>query len=355
MTPKRIFCVVGLIVLFMISLFGFSASYGAGEKDPKKAGAQASSSKDTKKEKPAPSGDGAKTDKVAVVNGTVITRADYDNELSRFERQMSMSGRSPNPAEMTDMKQKVLQALVDRELLKQESKKQGITVSDADVNQQVAALRQKFSNEKEFSDALARMNLGEAGLKSQLRQDLIIRKLIDQQVASKVTITPDEMQEFYNSHSELFKAPEMVRASHILIKVEPNTSDVDKAKARERIVAIQERIKKGEDFATVAKESSECPSAANGGDLDYFQRGLMVKPFEDVAFSLKPDTVSDIVETPFGYHLIKVTGKKDASTVPFDDVKAKLEDYMKQQKINEQLGQYVAQLKKGAKIETFLN
>jgi peptidyl-prolyl cis-trans isomerase C len=355
MTTKRIVFVAGLIVLLTMISFGFSVTYGAGEKDTKKANAPAPSSKDAKKEKSATPSDGAKTGKVAVVNGTVITMADYDKEMSRFERQMTMSGRSANPTEMTEIKQRVLEGLVDRELLKQESKKQSITISDADVNQQVATLRQKFSSEKEFSEALARMNLTEADLKSQLRQDLIIKKLIDEQVASKVTITPDEMKEFYNSHSELFKAPEMVRASHILIKVEPNASDADKAKARERIVAIQQRIKKGEDFATVAKESSECPSAANGGDLDYFQRGQMVKPFEDVAFSSKPETVSDIVETQFGYHLIKVTDKKDASTVAFDDVKAKLEDYMKQQKINEQLGQYVAQLKKGAKIETFLN
>jgi peptidyl-prolyl cis-trans isomerase C len=355
MATKRMVYVVGLAVLLILSSLGFSLSYGAGEKDPKKEKAAAASTKDTKKEKPAMPNDGAKKDKVAVVNGTVITRADYNTEMGRFERQMAMSGRTPNPAEMTEMKQRVLEGLVDRELLKQESKKQNISVSDTDVNQQVAALRQKFSSEKEFTDTLAKMNLSEADLKSQLRQDLTIKKLIDQQVASKVTITPDEMKEFYNSHSELFKAPEMVRASHILIKVEPNASDADKAKARERIVAIQERIKKGEDFATIAKESSECPSGPNGGDLDFFQRGQMVGPFEEVAFSSKPGTVSDIVETQFGYHLIKVTDKKDASTVSFDDVKVKLEDYMKQQKINEQLGQYVGQLKTGAKIETFLN
>jgi peptidyl-prolyl cis-trans isomerase C len=355
MSTERIVCVVGLTAFLIVSSLGFSVSYGAGEKDPKKASTATAASKDTKKEKPAPADDAAKTDKVAVVDGTVISRAEYDKELTRFERQMTMSGRSPNPAEMTEMKQRVLEGLVDRELLKQDSKKKGITVSDADVNQQVTALRQKFPNEKDFSDTLTRMNLTEDGLKSQLRQDLIIKKLIDQQVASKVTISPEEMKEFYNSHSELFKAPVMVRASHILIKVEPNASDADKAKARERMVAIQQRIKKGEDFATVAKESSECPSAANGGDLDYFQQGQMVKPFEEVAFSLKPGTVSEIVETQFGYHLIMVTDKKDASTVAFDDVKAKLEDYMKQQKINEQLGQYVQQLKKDAKIQTFLN
>jgi peptidyl-prolyl cis-trans isomerase C len=253
------------------------------------------------------------------------------------------------------MKGHVLDGLVDRELLKQESKKRGITVDDNEVNQQVATLRQRFSSEKEFTETLSKMSLTEADLKAQMRQDLAIKKLIDQQIGAKVTITPEEAKAFYTSHPELFKAPEMVRASHILIKVDPNASSEDKAKARERITAIQQRIKKGDDFAAVAKESSECPSGANGGDLDFFQKGQMVGPFEDVAFSLKPGTVSDIVETQFGYHLIKVTEKKDASTVGFDDIKVKLEDYLKQQKVNEQLAQYVAQLKAGSKIETFIN
>jgi peptidyl-prolyl cis-trans isomerase C len=267
---------------------------------------------------------------------------------------MAMSGRAPSPEEMSEMKQRVLEGLIDRELLKQECQKKGIAVDDNDVNQQLAALRQKFSSEKEFTDTLAKMNLTEADLKSQLRQDLAIKKLIDQQIASKVTVTPEEMKAFYTSHPELFKAPETVRASHILIKVDPNASPEDKAKARERIAAIQQRLKKGEDFATLAKETSECPSGANGGDLDYFQRGQMVGPFEDAAFALKPGSVSDIVETQFGYHLIKVTDKKDASTVSYDDIKGKIEEYLKQQKVNEQLGQYVGQLKTGAKIETLL-
>ena len=347
--------VFGLVVLLILTSFGFSLCLGAGEKDPNKANAAASSGKDAKKEKPAVANTGASKDKVAVVNGTVITRSDYDTEMGRFERQMSMSGQAPTPEEMSEMKGRVLDGLIDRELLKQEAKKQGITVDDSDVNQQIAMLKQKFGSEKEFTDTLAKMNMSEADLKSQLRQDLAIKKLIDQQIGAKVTITPEEMKAFYDGHPEFFKAPERVRASHILIKVDPTASDADKAKARERIVAIQQRLKKGDDFAAVAKESSECPSGANGGDLDYFQRGQMVGPFEDAAFALKPGTMSDIVETQFGYHLIKVTDKKDASTVPYDEIKGKIEEYMKQQKVNEQLTQYVGELKKSAKIEKFLS
>jgi peptidyl-prolyl cis-trans isomerase C len=355
MTKRWTMGAVWLLVVLLLASFEVSFCAAAGDKDAKKEKAPAAASADTKKEKATMANTGANKEKVATVNGSVITRAEYDTEMNRFERQMAMSGKAPNPAEASEMKKRVLDGLVDRELLKQESKKQGIAVDDAEVNQQIATLRQKFSTEKEFTDTLSKMNLTEADLKTQLRQDLSIRKLIEKQVASKVTITPEEAKAFYSSHPEFFKAPETVRASHILIKVEPGASAEDKAKARERITAIQQRAQKGEDFAALAKETSECPSSANGGDLDYFQRGQMVGPFEEVAFSLKPGTMSDIVETQFGYHLIKVADKKDASTVAYDDIKDKLDEYLKQQKVNEQLAQYIGQLKAGAKIETFVN
>lgn len=355
MKRKWMMGAVGLLVLVLVAAFAVSVGTAAGEKDAKKEKVPAAASADSKKEKAAMATSGGSKEKVATVNGTVITRGEYDAEMSRYERQMAMSGKAPDPSETSEMKKRVLEGLVDRELLKQESKKQGVSVDEAEVSQQVAVLRQKFSSDKEFTDTLSKMNLSEASLKTQLRQDLIIRKLIDQQVAAKVTITPEEAKAFYSSHPELFKAPESVRASHILIKVDAQAGADEKAKARERIKAIQERAKKGEDFAALAKESSECPSGANGGDLEYFQRGQMVGPFEEAAFSLKPGTMSDIVETQFGYHLIKVTDRKEASTVSYEEIKGKLDDYLKQQKVNEQLAQYLGQLKAGAKIETFMN
>ncbi len=355
MRRKWLMGVGGILVLLLLASFEVSVGAAAGEKDAKKEKVPAAAGAESKKEKATMANTGASKEKVATVNGAVITRGEYDSEMSRFERQMAMSGQASSPEDASEMKKRVLEGLVDRELLKQESKKQGISVDDAEVTQQIAGLRQKFSTEKEFTDTLSKMNLTEADLQTQLRQDLGIRKLIDQQVAAKVTITPEEAKAFYASHPELFKAPESVRASHILIKVEPNASAEDKAKARERITAIQQRAKKGEDFAALAKETSECPSSANGGDLNFFQRGQMVGPFEEAAFSLKPGTTSDVVETQFGYHLIKVAEKKEASTISYDEIKGKLDDYLKQQKVNEQLVQYIGQLKASAKIETFMN
>ena len=112
------------------------------------------------------------------------------------------------------------------------------------------------------------------------------------------------------------------------------------------------KVKGGADFAELAKQESSCPSAKKGGDLGEFGRGQMVKPFEDVAFGLKPGDVSDVVETQFGYHIIKSTGKTDGGTIPFDQVEGKITEHLKEMEVQKQVMAKVAELKKAATIET---
>ena len=347
----------GILVVVLLLLFAASIPvvFAAGSKDTKPQKAVTTESKADKKETSTVAGKDTKKDKVAVVNGTVITRTAYDEELKRYEKQLAMSGKPADPAQLGSAKERVLEGLVDRELLKQEAQKQGIKADDRELEEQIALLKKRFPSEAEFTKALSAMNLTEAQLRTQYKTDLIIKKLIDQQIATKVTVSDADTKAFYDANPELFKAPESVRASHILIQVDQNAGEADKAKARETITAIQKRLKKGEDFATVAKETSQCPSSAKGGDLDYFARGQMVGPFEDAAFKLKPGEMSGIVETQFGYHLIKVTDKKDAGVIPYDEIKGKIAQHLKQQKVNQEVGQYIAGLKSKSKIETFLN
>ena len=127
-----------------------------------------------------------------------------------------------------------------------------------------------------------------------------------------------------------------------------------KTEARKKIEAVQQKLKDGGDFADLAKEYSEGPSSTKGGDLGYFGRGQMVKPFENAALALKPNEVSDIVETRFGYHIIKVFDIKPEQTLAYADVKSKIIERMKQEKIEKEAGQYLDKLKKEAKIEKFI-
>jgi peptidyl-prolyl cis-trans isomerase C len=136
--------------------------------------------------------------------------------------------------------------------------------------------------------------------------------------------------------------------------VDQGATEEKKVEARKKIKEVQEKVKKGEDFAELAKTYSEGPSAPRGGDLGLFGRGQMVKPFEDAAFSLKPNETSDIVETKFGYHLIKVVDKQPAKKIAYADVKDRINKHLKDQKLRTDRQLYFDKLKKDAKIEKFL-
>ncbi len=337
---------------------GVGGIAGAADKDSdkkstKEAAATANSGKGTAAKDSAKNDAASKDANIASINGTVITRAQYDAEITRFERQMAMSGQTPDPAQLADMKKMVLDGLIGREVLRQQAVKLGVKADEAEVNAQIDELKKRFPTEDDFKNTLAKMNLTEESLRAQFGQELAIKKMVDQEVGAQVKITPEETRKFYDSNPDIFKVPEMVRASHILIKVDPKAGDADKAAAKEKILAVQKRLQKGEDFAAVAKEVSDCPSAPNGGDLDYFQKGQMIGPFEDAAFALKVGSVSDIVETQFGYHIIKLTDKKEPSVMKYDDVKDRIEQHLKQEKVNQMLSQYIDKLKTQSKIEVY--
>lgn len=292
-------------------------------------------------------------DKVAVVNGSVITGTDFDAEISRVRQQFRSMGQPFPSVRLPEIKKQVLEQLIGRELLYQTSQKKGFKVDEAAVNEQLTALKKRFPSEAEFNNALSEMNQSEAAIKSQLERNMAIKEFVDKEFVQKITISDKESKAYYESNQNLFKQSEQVQASHILINIDPQADASQKAEARKKLEKIRKRLQKGEDFAALAKEFSQCPSNAKGGDLGYFGRGQMVPPFEQAAFALKPGTISDIVETKFGYHLIKVIDKKSESTIPYKDVKEKLEQRLKQEKIQKEITLYVEQLKEKAKVERF--
>jgi peptidyl-prolyl cis-trans isomerase C len=289
--------------------------------------------------------------KVAVVNGSVITRAEFDREVRAAQQRLSMMGKSPTDSQMQAIEKETLERFIERELLYQESQKRGIKVDEAALD---AKFKKQFPDEAAFKKILSNMNMTEADLKMQFIKGMAIRQFIDKEFMQKATVTDKETKEYYDSQLDSFKQPEQVRASHVLIKVDPPADESRKAQARKTLEEIQKKLKKGEGFAASAKESSQCPSSAKGGDLGYFGRGKMVRPFEEAAFSLQPGEISDIVETKFGYHLIKVVDKKSESTMPYKDVKGKIEQRLKREKGQKELSSYVSKLKEKAKVERFL-
>ena len=291
---------------------------------------------------------------VATVNGTAITQDDFDIEMERVRSQFARQGRQLNESQLANMKRGLLETLINRELLYQESQKRGVKIVDKEVDDQVDIVKKRFPNENEFKAALLKMNISEAELKSQIRESMAIQLFIDKFLVHEVKVAEAEVKDFYKDNPDMFKQPEQIKASHILIKVGIEADEPTKDKANKKIIEIQKKLNAGENFSALAKEFSEGPSNIKGGDLGYFNRGQMVKPFEEAAFKLKPGEVSDIVETRFGYHLIKVVDKKPESVVSFENVKDKIAQYMEQEKKGKVIQTDIEKLKQKAVIETFL-
>lgn len=293
-------------------------------------------------------------DKIAVVNGVIISQGEFDRELDFFVRRAAPEGQQLPELQLVKIKNDVLESLIDREVLFQESQKKGIEVKADEISDQLKKIKQRYPDETQFAEMLKGIGLTESDVQTQIKRGMAIQQLIDKEVGDKVKISDEESKQYYDTHPEFFKQPEQVNASHILIKVDENASEAQKAEARKKIQEVQQKLQKGEDFATLAKTYSEGPSAPQGGNLGYFRRGQMVKPFEDAAFKLKPGETSDIVETRFGYHLIKVIDKQPEKTLAYAEIKDRLNELLKKQKLETEVDVYIDNLRKDAKIEKFL-
>jgi peptidyl-prolyl cis-trans isomerase C len=185
-----------------------------------------------------------------------------------------------------------------------------------------------------------------------LKDNIIAIEYLKKEVTNKVEVSEEDVKAYYESHKDEFKTPEMVRSRHILIKTDPSASDNDKKKAKEKAEEILKKIKAGEDFAKLASDvSDDTGSKPKGGELGFFPKGRMVKSFEDAAFSLKPGEVSGIVETQFGYHIIKVEEKKEPGMEPFDTAKEKIKQKLLQERTKTKVTEFIEKAMKEANIE----
>jgi peptidyl-prolyl cis-trans isomerase C len=259
------------------------------------------------------------------------------------------------PPEQRDrVYRQVLDDLINIRLVAHEGKARNIAVADADVDTQIGKIRQQFKTEDEFKQALQQRALTLDDVKTETRTEILVTKTLEAEILPKITIAQTDLDNYYKSNPDQFKAPEQVRASHILIPVNSSMTDAQKAEAKTQAEGILKRVRAGEDFAALAKQYSKDSSAQSGGDLNYFERGKMVPAFEQAAFSLKPGDVSEVVETPFGYHIIKVTDHKDAHTVPLAEVSDRLSEFLKQRKQQELTQTFIQSLHSKYKIEILI-
>jgi peptidyl-prolyl cis-trans isomerase C len=289
---------------------------------------------------------------IALVNGKPIDKTAYDWELKKIRMRYEQAGKKLSDKDKKRHEANVLDRLITMEVLYQESEKKGIEVDPKKVEQQYDMLLKRYPDKEKFNEFLQQWDVTEEKIKAEIKRGTAIQELIKTNVADKIEVDDKDVKKFYNENPEKFKSPEEIKTSHILIKFDPEkASDAKKAAAKKKLEAVKERLAKGEDFGALAKEVSEGPSNKTGGDLGFVSRGQMVKPFEDAVFAMKAGEVSDIVETQFGYHLIKVFEKRPAKKLTFEEIKDRLSDQLKQQKAQEEAIAYIKELKSAAKIE----
>lgn len=286
---------------------------------------------------------------VARVNGNVLDAI----ELRRAKKVL-LRGQTVPAEQQAALDKQALDQLVSAELLYQAASKLELKDLDKQIDAKLAQGKARFKDEQDFKKAIKDLEMDEKDLREYTRRDLMITSFVETTFVAKAAVSESEIRAFYDKNIDKFKQDEAVKASHILIGADSSTSPDDKKKAREKAEKLKKDLAGGADFAALAKGNSTCPSSQQGGDLGLFGKGQMVPAFEKVAFALKPGETSDVVETQFGYHLIKLTEKKPAVTTDLKDVKAKIEDYLKGQKVNEAIQKYLEDTKKTAKIEILL-
>ena len=288
----------------------------------------------------------------ARVNGIAISSSDVEAAIDDLI--MQNQGRIP-AAQMNTMRpmlhKQALESLIDQQLLMQEVDRQGITPSKEAVDEQIAEIAGTFPSPAEFNERLARIGVSEQQLRDDISQNIQIETLIKRQMGPAKEVGKEEIAAYYRENTDIFKMPERVRASHILISVSADESPGERAKKKKMLSGVRKEIEKGADFEQLAREHSSCPSKSKGGDLGYFEKGSMVGPFEEAAFTLKVGEVSDVVETTFGYHLIKVADHQTAGVVPLEEVGDKIGAFLTNQKMEEVIKEYLSKLRSTAKIE----
>lgn len=284
----------------------------------------------------------------AQVNGRTITYQELNTEF-RARTRRPFETVEANP-QWQRIRKQILERIIDEQLLDEEAARQKISVPPEDIDQRFKKLEARFPSAEAFNQELSRRGLTADQLKTNIRKGLMRHQLLKKEVLDEIAVSPEELEAFYQAHKDKYAQEEAVRARHILIRVAPDASPEDDKKAKDKARAVLVKAKEGEDFAQLAKEYSEGPTKDRGGDLGYFGRGQMVKPFEDAAFSLKAGEIRGPVRTKFGYHIIKVEDKQEAKQLPYKEAKDQVKEDLTDEKANARYQEYVAQLRKKATI-----
>jgi len=296
---------------------------------------------------------------VAKVNGVEL-KSDYIR--FRLNLDMRRIGTPLNPQQKVKLAGTIIEKEIVRELMYQEGK--GKSVSPEDVEKEFQEFKKAYESKEELDQALQARGIDEAELRKGIEIDLIAKNLLDERVKGKVQVTDTMVQKFYGDKKESFKRPESFRARHIFVAYVPfdvveksspeelkEIAGEYREKARKKIDEVYAKVKAGENFEELAKQYSEDKgSAEKGGDLDFIYKGVFDPAFDQAIADLKVGETSGIVETEFGYHIIRLIETKPSDYAPFEEVEEAIQKHLFMTEAQNLVARYIESLKKKAEI-----
>jgi len=276
---------------------------------------------------------------IAEVNNTGISYQQWQNAFSTFiSRYDNQTLSNMTDQTLASIKNSVTEQLISSILLYQYAQGKNIDIPENDINEEIEAVKDNFDSEAEFNEALKRNNLTLNQLKDDIKRQLMIGEAIEQEY-EEIEITEEEISQYYEENKEVFFEPEKRKIRHILVE--------DKEEAERIMNQLNDGMV---DFEKLARDKSICPSSEQGGDLGYISRGQMVEKFETAAFSLEIGEMSDIVETEYGYHIIKCEDIKDEHQPSLEEAREDIENVLKSQKQNAAIEALITQLREDSEV-----
>jgi len=295
---------------------------------------------------------------VATVNGIAIKQSEVDAYISFILVQDPEGTANLSEEEMADLEVNIIDSLLVVKILEQYAAKNSITVDQGEIDEQMNAIVASYPSESDFESDLKVKDIDRGFLEYELKSQILRTKIYTDATASIIT-TEELTKEYYDENMEtLFVIPLRVRVSHIL-SIFPWVEDTsleenDQAKenTKEKIEFVEEKLENGAEFGDMAREySDDKATSGDGGDLGFITEGQMVEEFENTAFSLEVGEVSGIIETQFGYHILKVFDREEGRVQEYDEVKDDLSVYLSELKKTEKWEEFIMELIDNAEIE----
>ena len=289
------------------------------------------------------------------VNGVDISYQRYIGFYQEYQRSknVAVGARGDQLPLLTRLRKEAMELLIEQEVLLQAAEAENIEVVSGEVDAALAEVSAPFNNPDEFRRRLETEGYTKDSYRKHLQRMIAASKYLDG-IRAETNVSDEELQAYYRDNEYRLTLPEQVRVRHILLSWKPLGKPDDRAALHQQMADILKKARAGEDFAGLAREYSEDSTRLDGGDVGLFHRGQMVPVFEAAAFSLKPGQISDIIETPFGVHILRLEERKEARLLPLDEVREQLRDHIRKEKMDKVVDAKKAELREQAEIDILI-